>query len=204
MPSAQSILDNLTEVANNWQALALAWHIYFAIVALAVISGLRPSRRVASLILALPVLSVSALSWSNAMAFTGTTFALSGAILVYVAMRLRSGHIEIAPWWMVVPGAAMFLFGWAYPHFLEGGKAFQYLYAAPTGLVPCPTLSIVIGATLILNGLRSLAWTLVLIAMGLFYGAFGVLYVSVGLDLVLFLGALILSAQILYEPFRGG
>lgn len=81
-------------------------------------------------------------------------------------------------------------FGWVYPHFLDNAALVEYLYAAPTGLIPCPTLSIVIGFTLILGGLRSRAWCLVLTIVGLFYGVFGAARLGVKIDGVLLLGAL--------------
>ncbi len=199
MVMPQSILGELTEIANNWRPLAYVWHAYFTVATLSVIWRLRPTRRFTGVVLALPLLSAGALAWSTANLFSGTTFALSGTALVYVAARLPLGHINIAPWWMVIPGTAMFLFGWVYPHFLESTTPIQYLNAAPTGLVPCPTLSIVIGATLVLDGLQSLRWSLVLGIMGLLYGAVGVLYLSVGIDLLLFLGAMTLIAAMLFK-----
>ncbi|PLW83854.1 hypothetical protein CWI75_00380 [Kineobactrum sediminis] len=81
-------------------------------------------------------------------------------------------------------------FGWLYPHFLDNTTSLVYLYAAPTGLIPCPTLSIVIGFTLILGGLGSRSWCLVLAMMGLFYGVFGAARLGVRIDGVLILGAL--------------
>ena len=41
-----------------------------------------------------------------------------------------------------------------------------YAYASPFGLLPCPTLSVVIGLTLIFGGLQSTAWSVLLIAAG--------------------------------------
>ena len=50
----------------------------------------------------------------------------------------------------------------------------------PTGLVPCPTLSIVIGLALIVEGLDSRIWTSVLVgATGVFYGIFGAVRLGV-------------------------
>jgi hypothetical protein len=85
----------------------------------------------------------------------------------------------------------MFGFGWVYPHFLEDSTPIVYLYAAATGLIPCPTLSIVIGLTLLLGGLRSRPWCLVLTIVGLFYGTFGAGQLGVNIDWVLLFGALV-------------
>jgi len=70
-------------------------------------------------------------------------------------------------------GVAMIAFGWLYPHFLTFGPVTRYLVAAPMGLIPCPTLSLVIGFALLAGGLSSRAWSIVLAVVGLFYGLFG-------------------------------
>ncbi len=82
-------------------------------------------------------------------------------------------------------------------HFLNTTSFLPYLYAAPVGLVPCPTLSITIGAALILGGLESRGWSLVLAGMGIFYAVFGALRLGVTIDFTLLVGALILGAIVL-------
>ena len=69
-----------------------------------------------------------------------------------------------------------------------------YLYAAPTGLIPCPTLSLVIGFALLGGGLGSRAWSISLAAVGLFYGLFGVMRLRVYWDIPLIFGAAALLA----------
>lgn len=59
-------------------------------------------------------------------------------------------------------------------------------------MFPCPTLSIVIGFSLLLGRLGSRAWSVILGAMGIFYGLLGTLHLSLVLDWVLLIGALIL------------
>jgi hypothetical protein len=91
----------------------------------------------------------------------------------------------------VVSGSLLFVFGWVYPHFLETRSILTYLYAAPTGLIPCPTLSTVIGLSLILGGLGSRAWSLTLGFAGIFYGVFGAAWLGVTIDWFLAVGALV-------------
>ena len=54
--------------------------------------------------------------------------------------------------WRRVVGTAMVAFGWVYPHFSSDPSLFAYFYGAPTGLLPCPTLSLVIGLSLLARG----------------------------------------------------
>jgi hypothetical protein len=190
MPAPELILNGLSNIANQWWLLAAAWHAYFAVLMVGLILGVRPSKRVAGILLALPLLSVSVLAWTAANPFNGALLGLAGVALIVLAFRLPNEPIHIAPLWVVVAGALMFVFGWVYPHFLDTFPVFTYLYAAPTGLVPCPTLSIVIGLALIAGGLDSRLWTSVLAATGLFYGLFGALRLGVTIDIVLLFGAL--------------
>lgn len=142
------------------------------------------------ILLALPLVSVSILAWTHANPFNGASFALVAIALLVIAGRFSREAVEIAPARVAVPGALLIGFGWVYPHFLQNASPLDYLYAAPTGLIPCPTLSIVIGFTLVLGGLRSRSWCLVLAIMGLFYGIFGAVRLGVGIDWILALGAL--------------
>lgn len=50
-----------------------------------------------------------------------------------------------------LPSAALVVFGWTYPHFVSTHSWIEYAYAAPLGLIPCPTLSVVIGFTLLVR-----------------------------------------------------
>jgi hypothetical protein len=83
-------------------------------------------------------------------------------------------------------------FGWLYPHFLAENFTLHYLYRAPLGVLPCPTLAAVIGLALLLRGFESRAWSSVLAIVGLFFGLFGAIRLAVAMDLLLVLGALIL------------
>lgn len=190
MPSPEEILVGLRAIANDWRLLAALWHGYFAVLALVIVFGVRPSRRIVGVLLALPLLSVSILAWAHTNPFNGASFALTAIVLLAIAGRLSRESVKIAPAWLAVPGVLMIGFGWMYPHFLNNATPMEYLYAAPTGLIPCPTLSIVIGFTMIMSGLRSRPWCLVLTIVGLFYGAFGASRLDVQIDWVLLLGAL--------------
>lgn len=190
MPTPEFILKGLIAIANDWRALAIFWHIYFAIFALGLVSGVRPDRRLAGLLLTLPLVSVSLLAWISANPFNGLLFALSSLTMLIITIRLPREDVQIFSAWTVTVGTAMTMFGWLYPHFLETQSFLPYVFAAPTGLIPCPTLSIVIGLSLVLNSLGSRAWAIALGVMGVFYGFFGAIYLGVSLDWILLLGAI--------------
>jgi hypothetical protein len=190
MPTPEQIAESLRQVANDWRFLAIFWHCYFGTLALALLFEYRPSRRTMGVLLALPLLSVSILAWITRNPFNGSVFGLSAISLIVISQRLTSRPVQIGPRWQVVAGACLLVLGWSYPHFLGTAEGFRYLYAAPTGLLPCPTLSIVIGAALILEGLESRSWCLLTGLTGMAYGLFGAVRLGVGIDWILVAGSL--------------
>jgi hypothetical protein len=191
VPSSDQILIGLKDIVNNWRGISIFWHFYFGIIVVALLFGTRLSKRVTGLLLGLPILSVSAIAWISANPFNGLGFAIVGILTMVFSARLPLVRVSISPTWMWIPGVATFTFGWIYPHFLDTLSFIPYLYAAPIGLIPCPTLSIVIGMALLLNGLGSRAVSLVLGLSGFFYGLIGVFKLGMEIDLVLLLGAIL-------------
>jgi hypothetical protein len=196
MPSADSIVAWATAAANEWRPVAIAWHVALGIGLAALLAGRRPTRRTAAWLLTLPLVSVSAIAGLSGNPFNAVVFAIISAVAGVLAIRLPDHAIVIAPKMWAVPGAALVVFGWLYPHFVSGGWP-AYLYASPFGLLPCPTLSVVIGTTLLLGGLQSFPWSAVMSVAGLMYGFIGVAGLGVRLDNALFIGAALLGASIL-------
>jgi hypothetical protein len=202
MPSATEILDGLSAIANQATGIAVTWHIVIAIALMALASGWRPSQRTARLLTGTPLGSVAALAFAFGNLFNGWVFAASVLLLTGLAMKRDRRPVSRGSAWTRRIGVAMIAFGWLYPHFLEG-LATAYLYASPMGLVPCPTLAVAIGLTLLGNGLGSRVWSLTLVAIALFYGLFGVLRVGVFLDIGLVGGAVALAASAFRSPAAG-
>lgn len=200
MPTPYEILDGLSAIANDWRLLALVWHGYFALFILLLAFGLRPRKTIAGVLLTLPLFSVSILAWIYANPFNSAIFTLLGILLICVAAVLPKESVEVSSKAFAIPGSILIAFGWIYPHFLNDVDAFSYFYFAPAGLIPCPTLSVVIGLTLLLRGLGSRAWCLLLSAAGLFYGIFGAVRLGVMIDWVLVTGALVT----VYAAFSSG
>lgn len=192
MPEPSEILEGLATIVKNFGYIAILWHIIFAVVIVLLIAGWRPSRRFAATALPVSLLSVSIFAWIHNNFFNGIVFLLFAALLAIIGLRLPKERVDSAPFWCVGIGILMVIFGWIYPHFLESGSWLKYLYAAPTGLIPCPTLSITIGFALLANGVSSRVWSLLLAVIGLFYGLFGAFRLDVHIDIGLFIGAAIL------------
>jgi hypothetical protein len=192
MPSPQQIVEGLTRIAGEWQRLAVVWHVALGVLLFALLLGTRPSNRLMAGMLMMPLVSVSVLAWMAGNPFNGTVFAAVVITLIVSARSLSDAPVRIEMSMPTVVGGVMVAFGWVYPHFLELGPPTAYLYAAPLGLVPCPTLSAVIGITLIAGGLGSQVWSLIIAGAGILYALFGALRLGVTIDLVLLLGAVTL------------
>jgi len=190
MPSRAEILQTLGLVSNEQAILAVIWHVLLGIAAIGFLFGWRPSKKLGGMALSIPLLSVSVIAWLYKNPFNGLVFLIFAAVLFIIGLRRPSEKVDAPPVWAKVAGVVLVIFGWVYPHFLTGGSWLRYLYRAPTGLIPCPTLCLVIGLALLANGFSSRAWSICLGIVGVFYGLTGVFSLGVTIDVVLLLGAL--------------
>ena len=195
MPSSEQILTGLQLIANRAQTVATLWHIAVFIALVGVVSGWRPSRRTIALALALPLLTVAIVAAFYQGIFNGAVFTLLGVTLALLGRRVPEDRPGRPPRWALALGIAMTILGFVYPHFLQGGSLSWYLYAAPVGVLPCPTLAFVIGVTLMVDGVGSRAWNVILVVVGLFFGIVGVAKLGVWLDVGLIIGAAGLAAR---------
>lgn len=193
MPTPEQLLSSLTALANAWRPLAMFWHGCVAVFVVALIFGVRPSKRLSGILLALPFLSVSILSWLSVNPFNGIAFALIGILLNAISTRLPRESVQFAPLWPMSPGVFMFIFGWVYPYFLDESLPFSFSYSSPVGVIPCPTLSIGIGLALILNSLSSRKLSLILGISGIIYGTIGAVQLGVSIDWILLLGSVVIT-----------
>ena len=192
MPSPSSILEGLATISRENEILALFWHLYFAGLILAIVFGWRPSKRITTIILILPLFSVGILAGIYKNPFNAASFFLFAIALGLIGLFLPKEKVNNGPLWSVIVGFIMIIFGWTYPHFLESSNWWSYLYKPPAGLIPCPTLSTTIGFVLLTDGLSSRIWPFLLSLLGIFYGLFGFIRLGVNIDIILFFGALIL------------
>lgn len=188
MPSSSEILRNLALLSNSYIWLAVIWHL--AVFAVLARKGWRPQQRYAAQLLLLPLLSVSVLAWMHGNPFNGLMFL--GLILVFGLISFQLSHrpVTLTRKWTFPLGVGVLLYALVYPHFLETDSALVYFIAAPLGVVPCPTLSLVLGFGLIFSGFHSRLWSATAAAVGLFYALFGMLRLGVWLDVGLLIASL--------------
>jgi len=195
VPSPREVLSSLSNIANGAVDVSIAWHVALIVAATALLFGLRPQKWAAALILSAPLLSVASLAFAFGNVFNGATFSLLAVLLAVLAWRAPPGTITFRSDWSAFLGALLIVFGVIYPHFLERASWFKYLYAAPFGTIPCPTLSVVVGSALVVGSFDLRAWRLVLAFASCFYAIVGTLRLGVFIDAVLLVGAFGLLLQ---------
>ncbi len=188
MLKSEDIIAGLQSIVNNYTTVAILWHGLFYVLIAALVTKWDPSNRIMGIIMALPILSVAILALISGNPFNGTVFSIATILLIYFGFKATIQVISYSQIAFIIAGIFMIVFGLIYPHFIKPDSIFKYLYESPVGLIPCPTLSIIIGFLLIYNGFGSNSITLTFIILGLFYGIFGVLKLAVYLDLFLLFG----------------
>ena len=189
MPDKEDILRGLHNIANNYKQFAIAWHIIFYLFAAILILLRQPTDKILAIALCLPVLSVALFALVSGNPFNGLLFSVLAVLTIIFAFKASDNTVVLSNGPFMIIGILMIIFGLVYPHFLFTGSFIKYLYASPAGLIPCPTLSIIIGLLLVFNGAGSQPLTLIFALSGLFYGIFGVLKLAVRIDIVLIFGA---------------
>ncbi len=191
---SEAILQGLTTIASDWRGLAVVWHAGAALLLVVLVLRAATQQLVAAA-LTLPLFSVASLAWWAGNPFNGAVFGVIGVALLLLATCLPHVPVAFAGRWQVAAGAALCAFAWVYPHFVEG-PWWLSLYQSPLGLIPCPTLSFVVGVALMTNSLQSSAWRLIAASVSVLYGLTGVFVLGVGIDWVLVAGGALLAADI--------
>jgi hypothetical protein len=179
--SVEAILAALSTITNAWGGVATAWHVVYAVLVVLIMARAIP-RAAAASGLALSALSVAMLAWWSGNPFNTGVFLVAGILMLRLATRMRSTAIVLGSRPEVVAGMLLVAFGAVYPHFLAATSWTAYLYLAPLGLIPCPTISAIAGVTLIADGFGSKAWSGLVAMMAIVYGLIGVLILGVMID----------------------
>ena len=195
MPKKEDIINGLQSIVNDYSTFAIIWHALFYLLLAALIFNWGPSNRLLGIMICLPLISVAVFAWLNGNPFNGSLFTLMAILICIFSVRGSNEPVVVSQLPFMIIGILMIVFGLVYPHFIQASSFLKYLYASPVGLVPCPTLSVLIGFLLLYNGLGSQSLTLTFIVFGLFYGLFGALKLSVYLDIFLVFGSVSLLVK---------
>src|SRR6185436_16836025 len=111
MPSPETILTGLAAIANDWRWLAIAWHVWVAVLVVLLVGGWRPSVRTAWRLLIAPLISVAVLAWRSGNPFNGAMFIGLAVALALESFRVPDEPVRSAsPAW-IARGAALVVFG---------------------------------------------------------------------------------------------
>ena len=188
MPTTDEILSNLKAIANDFSILAIIWHIILYAALIALIAKWAPTNKQLGILICILLTSVAIMAWINSNPFNGTLFSIATALCLILIIRTAPNVLSYSQLPFMVSGILMIAFAMVYPHFVNTNAYFTYLYQSPVGLIPCPTLSIIIGLLLVYSGFGSAPILIVFIVFGYFYGLFGVFKLGVLLDLFLVFG----------------
>lgn len=195
MPDKEQILATLQSISNDYSLVATLWHAVILIFVVLLFFRVTPTNRLMGILITLPLISVALFAWISGNPFNGSVFAILAILILIFGFRAPATEVETSRLPFLIVGILMILFSLVYPHFLEDATPIRYLVAAPTGLIPCPTLSLVIGLALLFGGFNSPAISITLVVAGLFYGIFGAFRLGVTLDLFLLFGTASLLVQ---------
>jgi hypothetical protein len=190
MLTTEEILKGLQAIVDNQAILAILWHIAFYFLIICFVVNWHPTNKLLGILICLPLISVAVLAWSYGNPFNGSMFSLLTLLILIFSLRTSGNRISYSTRPFVVIGIIMIAFGFVYPHFIKANSLFEYVYASPAGLIPCPTLSLLIGILLLFNALGSAAISLSFIIFGLFYGLFGMFKLGVTIDIFLLFGSI--------------
>jgi hypothetical protein len=181
VPSPFEIVRLLGVMSRELTWLAVGWHVVVFAVFAAGLAGFRPSNRVIAIVLVALASSVAVAALAYANPFNALAFGILAVALAISSARHPPGRASLGPPWAVLLGSAVLLFGTCYPHFVVG-PWYLRIMAAPVGVVPCPTLAVVGGTTLVLGAFGARALPALLAAWSAFYALFGILRLGVMLD----------------------
>ena len=195
MPKTDEILTGLQGIVNNYSSIAIVWHVILYALIVALLARWLPTNKLFVLLMCLPVISVAVMAFMAGNPFNGILFSVLAILLFIFGLRASGQPVQTSSLAFMVIGILMIVFGLVYPHFINEGSFVRFLYASPVGLIPCPTLSLLIGFLLLYNGFGSQSVTLTFVIFGLFYGIFGALKLGVYLDIFLVFGSVSLLVK---------
>ena len=198
MPTREEILAGLTALANGYSNIAIVWHVIILIIIVALFAGWKPGNSLMILLLGALLMSVSVHAGMQANFFNAAVFAFLVIMSIYAILRSGNSNITGDRSWIDIGGLILIIFGLFYPEFLRSGSLIEYTYASPTGLIPCPTLSVLTGFALLYKGFNSQTWSMTIGISGMFYGLIGAIYLGMNIDWVLVAGAGLLLMNTLF------
>ncbi|MES1216147.1 MAG: hypothetical protein ABUT20_11575, partial [Bacteroidota bacterium] len=200
MPSTEEILRSLKHITIDFFPFAIGWHILiYTLILYFFIAKQKPSNRFMGFLSCFSLLSVAVFAWLAKNPFNGILFSLTALFLFLQTLRMPAQSIKYNSS-LSIRAAGIFILasGLFYPHFSDN-RIIEYFYATPMGLIPCPTLLMIIGFHLIFRIEQNRSWKIGLIIISLFYGVFGFFKLRVTFDIILLIAAFVYVTYFLFD-----
>ena len=183
--SSEQILAGLKITVETYSGLRVVHHILLPVVLLFFVFFKEKASRLVSLYILLAFLTVFLISLAPIRnVFYLIVFGFLTILAVFEFLNPKNDYsMKDTPKINVIIALVAGFLGFWYPHFVEG--SFKALYASPYGIIPCPTLLVILSFFLVFypNSNRFFHWVLILV--GLFFGFFGFFILKVRIDLAL-------------------
>jgi hypothetical protein len=199
MPTPEEILTSTAYLANKYMAIAVMWHVVIVLLLTAYISQKQMSSRIyyglpGLLFLSVALLAFSVLNFFNALVYFGLS-----VLLLRKSITTGDSRFELnKSITLTISAYAIILSGLVYPHFLDS-DIFAYIVASPTGVIPCPTLLLVSGTSLLFVRPDDKSIFYILIPVNVVYGLIGIFVLGVYLDIILLGTAILQSVYIIFN-----
>jgi hypothetical protein len=195
MPTANEILLSLQFLANKYVEMSIAWHVIIVFVIILAIYNKKINTKLYLGICGFLFLSVSLMAAIVMNPFNFLFFLLLAIVFLRKSLLQVHSHLHFKRQTVSkVFAYLLILSGLIYPHFL-GPEILVYFMAAPVGIIPCPTLLVTSGLTLLFT-IPDIKLNYFLIPANVFYGAIGVFFLAVTLDIILLLAAIIQFSEL--------
>jgi len=193
--SSEQILAGLQMTVDTYSGLRVVHHLFLIVVFIFFIFFKEKVSRLVSLYILLAFLTIFLTSLApirNIFYLIVFGFLTILAILEFLNPK-NDYSMKGAPTINIIIALVAGFLGFWYSHFVEG--YFKALYASPYGVIPCPTLLVILSFFLVFYPYTNRFFHWVLAIVGLFFGFFGLFVLKVRIDLAL----LALSLYTLYS-----
>jgi hypothetical protein len=194
MPAPHQILEQLTRLATEGRMLGLIWHLALLVGLALVVAKKWESRASLAVAAVFPMFTASLVAFAVGNWVNGLVLDLGALTMVVISRKFTGTPIEIGRPIPFTVGVATMLYAVFYTHFTSI-HSWTDVWMTPIGVLPCPTMALVIGLGLMAGGFRSRAWSLTAAVLGLGYSLFGVFVLKVQWDLGLFAASVVMGLQ---------
>lgn len=201
MPTPEHILRSLEYLANNYMAIGVMWHVIIILLLTFYIPRKQVSSRLyygvpALLFLSVSLLALTILNFFNALVYFGLSVLFLRKSIITGDYRFEINKSFI----FRLSAFTLILSGLIYPHFIDA-NLLVYIIASPTGVIPCPTLLLASGISLLFVHRDHKSVFYILIAVNLIFGFIGIFVLGVYIDILLIAAS---SVQLVYVLLNNG